>query len=93
MQTQCDVKNQRHFSLKQINKYLVISVIKLWFCVSFLTGVDGDGEALHGGDGERSEQRADADVDQDVRLTDPRREVQHENRTQNQHHGHVHQEA
>lgn len=35
-----------------------------------LTGVDGDGEALHRGDGEGSEQRADADVDEDVGVTD-----------------------
>lgn len=40
-----------------------------------LTGVDGDGEALHGGDGEGSEQRADTDVDEDVRATDPRRQI------------------
>lgn len=33
-----------------------------------LTGVNGDGEALHGGHSEGAEQRADADVDQDVGL-------------------------
>lgn len=37
-----------------------------------LTGVDGDGEALHRGDGEGAEQRADADVDQDVGGAEPR---------------------
>lgn len=57
-----------------------------------LTSVDGDGEALHRRDGEGSEQRADADVDEDVGGTEPRREIQHENRTQNQHERHVHQE-
>lgn len=37
-----------------------------------LTGVDGDGEALHRGDSEGAEQRADADVDQDVGGAEPR---------------------
>lgn len=37
-----------------------------------LTGVDGDGKALHWGDGEGAKQRADADVDQDVGRAEPR---------------------
>lgn len=37
-----------------------------------LTGVDGDGEALHRGHGEGAEQRADADVDQNVGLAKTR---------------------
>ena len=61
------------------------------FC--YFTGVDGDGEALHGGDGERPEQRADADVDEDVGATDPRREIENEHRTQQQHRRQVHQET
>lgn len=51
-----------------------------------LTSVNGDGKALHGGDSEGAEQRADADVDQDVGLAKARREIQHQNRTENQHH-------
>lgn len=58
-----------------------------------LTGVDGDGEALHRGDGEGAEQRADADVDQDVGRAEPRTEVQHQDRTQDQHHRHVDQKT
>lgn len=62
-------------------------------CVFRLTGVDGDGEALHGGDGEGSEQRTDADVDENVRATDPRRKIEHAHHTQNQHQRHVDQET
>lgn len=58
-----------------------------------LTRVDGDGEALHGGDGEGAEQGADADVDQDVGLAVPRTEIQHQDGAQNQHQRHVHQET
>lgn len=58
-----------------------------------LTGLDGDGEAFHGGDGESSEQRTDADVDEDVGASDPRREIQHEDGTQYQHQRHVHKET
>lgn len=51
----------------------------------FLTCINGDGETFHRGDGEGSEQRADADVDEDVGPTKPRTGVHHENRTQQQH--------
>lgn len=58
-----------------------------------LTSVDGDGETLRWGDSEGSEQRADADVDEDVGRTEPRWETKHENCAQNQHHRHEGQET
>lgn len=58
-----------------------------------LTCVDGDGEAFHRGDSERAEQRADADVDEDVGLTEARTAIQHEHRTQHQHQRHIHQKT
>lgn len=39
-------------------------------------GADRDAEALDRGHGKRSEQRADADVDQYVGLTEARRDVE-----------------
>lgn len=58
-----------------------------------LTGVDGYGEALHRRYSESSQQRADADVDQDVGTTGPRTEIQNQNRTQNQHRHNIDQET
>lgn len=58
-----------------------------------LTCVDGDGQALHRGHGEGTEQGADADVDQDVGPTEARTDVEHEHDAQNQHSRGVHQET